>query len=121
MQLRGCNVIGFSVVGQFEMQTSQDRLPIMLFMVIERFRGGNARPVGERFKHSGRMLPDGVIYHASWVDPAGARCFQVMEASRSELLDGWVSRWDDLIDFEIVPVQPPNDFWSEFERSGPPN
>ena len=39
-------------------------LPIMLFMVIERFKGGDARSVGERFRHSGRMLPEGVAYHA---------------------------------------------------------
>ena len=87
-------------------------------MIIERFKGGNARPIGERFKHSGRMLPDGVTYHASWVDSAGARCFQVMEAARSEMLDVWVSRWVDLIDFEIVPVRTSSDFWSEIQQSG---
>ncbi len=42
----------------------------MLFMVIERFKDGNAQAAGERFRHSGRMLPEGVEYHASWVDPA---------------------------------------------------
>ncbi len=88
----------------------------MLFMVIERFKEGDVRAVGERFKRSGRMLPDGVTYHASWVDSVGGRCFQVMEAPRSELLDVWVSRWDDLIDFEIVPVQTSSDFWSENQR-----
>jgi len=52
----------------------------MLFMVIERFKKGDATPVGERFKKSGRMLPEGLLYRASWVDPGGARCFQLMEA-----------------------------------------
>ena len=85
----------------------------MLFMVIEHFKGGNARPVGERFRHSGRMLPEGVAYHASWVDSAGARCFQVMEASDRELLNLWASRWDDLVEFEIAPVQTSVDFWSK--------
>jgi len=47
----------------------------MLFMVIERFKHGDATLVGERFKGSGRMLPDGVVYHASWVDSAGTRLF----------------------------------------------
>ena len=56
----------------------------MLFMVIERFKHGNPRLIGERFQRKGRMLPEGVAYHASWVDPAGARCFQVMEAPHAE-------------------------------------
>ena len=76
----------------------------MLFMVIERFKYGDATPIGERFKRSGRMLPEGVVYHASWVDSAGTRCFQVMEAPHPELLNLWVRRWADLVDFEIVPV-----------------
>ena len=85
----------------------------MLFMVIERFKDGNAGPVGERFRHSGRMLPEGVSYHASWVDAAGGRCFQVMEAQHPELLNLWASRWNDLVDFEIVPVLASSDFWSK--------
>lgn len=77
----------------------------MLFMVIEHFKQGDPRPIGERFKRSGRMLPEGVAYHASWVDSAGARCFQVMEAPHAQLLDPWLACWDDLIDFEVVPVR----------------
>jgi uncharacterized protein DUF3303 len=79
-------------------------------MVIERFKHGDARLIGERFRSRGRMLPEGVAYQASWVDAAGARCFQVMEAAHAELLNPWVSRWDDLIDFEIVPVLTSDDF-----------
>jgi hypothetical protein len=85
----------------------------MLFMVIERFRQGNPRLVGERLKRSGRMLPEGVFYHASWVDSTGTRCFQVMEAPHAELLDAWVRRWDDLIEFEVVPVLTSSDFWAK--------
>lgn len=85
----------------------------MLFMVIERFKDGNARPVGDRLRHSGRMLPEGVTYHASWLDSEGTCCFQVMEAPHLELLKIWVSRWDDLVDFEIVPVLTSDEFWSK--------
>ena len=81
-------------------------------MVIEQFKNGNARAVGERFKESGRMMPEGVTYHASWVDPTGPRCFQIMEAPGPELLDIWTARWRDLVDFEIVPVLTSHDFWS---------
>jgi hypothetical protein len=84
----------------------------MLFMVVERFKSGNARPVGERFKLNGRMLPEGLSYHSSWVDLNGTRCFQVMEAQDPELLNTWVRRWEDLVDFEIVPVRTSADFWA---------
>ena len=89
----------------------------MLFMVIERFRNGDPKPVGERFERSGRMLPEGVAYQASWVDRAGNRCFQVMEAARRDLLDDWVSRWDDLVEFEIVPVSTSAEFWAGQQAS----
>ena len=89
----------------------------MLFMVIERFKDGDATLIDKRFKRSGRMLPEGVAYHASWVDSAGSRCFQVMEASNPELLNFWVSRWDDLVDFEIVPVFTSSDFWAKISET----
>jgi hypothetical protein len=85
----------------------------MLFMVIERFKHGDAGPIGKRFKLSGRMLPEGVTYHASWVDSEGTRCFQLMETLHPELLNTWVSRWEDLVDFEIVPVLTSADFWAK--------
>jgi hypothetical protein len=85
----------------------------MLFMVIERFKPESVRLIGERFKQSGRMLPEGVTYRASWVDAAGTKCFQVVEAERPELLRTWVSRWDDLIDFEVVAVLISADFWAK--------
>jgi hypothetical protein len=84
----------------------------MLFMVIEHFKDGDPRPVGVRFRRNGRMLPDGVTYHASWIEPTRLRCFQVMEAATPELLQEWVRRWDDLVDFEIVPVLTSSDFWA---------
>jgi hypothetical protein len=87
----------------------------MLFMVIERFKKGKILSIGERFRQSGRLLPEGVTYHASWVDSAAERCFQLMEASHPELLGLWVSRWQDLVDFEIIPVETSNDFWSRIQ------
>jgi hypothetical protein len=83
----------------------------MLFLVIEHFMPGSTTLIGERFKRSGRMLPEGVIYHASWVESSGGRCFQIMEAGNPELLQNWANHWDDLIDFEIVPVQTSAEFW----------
>ena len=85
----------------------------MLFMVIERFKGGDPASVGDRFRRQGRMLPEGVTYHVSWVESTGRRCFQVMEAPDREALNAWISRWDDLVEFEIVPVLPSADFWAQ--------
>jgi hypothetical protein len=81
-------------------------------MVIEHFKGGDTRAIGERFARSGRMLPEGVVYHGSWIEPARARCFQVMEALDWESLNIWVSRWEDLMDFEIVPVLTSGEYWA---------
>ena len=77
----------------------------MRFMVIEHFREGRAPEVYRRFRERGRMAPDGVRYISSWVDLDFERCFQIMEAESVEALGGWTVRWDDLIDFEIVPVR----------------
>lgn len=84
----------------------------MLFMVIERFKHGEADNIGKRFKLRGRMLPEGVTYHASWVESKGTRCFQLMEALHPESLNAWVRCWEDLVDFEIVPVLTSADFWA---------
>jgi hypothetical protein len=63
----------------------------MLFMVIEHFRNGDPKPVGERFRQSGRMLPEGVVYIASWIDSPNSRCFQIMEAPDQESLNPWIA------------------------------
>jgi hypothetical protein len=78
----------------------------VLFMVIERFRDGQARPVYDRARERGRMLPEGLRYVDSWVAADFARCFQLMECDDVTLLMAWVARWSDLVDFEIVPVAP---------------
>lgn len=77
----------------------------MLFMVIEHFRPGRAPQVYRRFRDRGRMAPDGLRYISSWVDLTFGRCFQVMEADSQALFKEWTAHWDDLIDFEIVPVR----------------
>jgi hypothetical protein len=83
----------------------------MLFMVIEHLK--DVKAVGERFRKLGRMTPEGVEYRASWVDPARRRCFQVMEASDPELLRLWIEKWDDLADFEVIPVVTSAEFWAQ--------
>lgn len=76
----------------------------MLYLVIETFRNGDAVPVYRRFRDSGRLAPEGLRYVASWVTADLRRCFQVMESEDPSLLAEWMARWEDLVDFEVVPV-----------------
>ena len=76
----------------------------MLFMVIERFRHGDALPVYRRFRDRGRMAPEGLRYVSSWVTEDLRLCYQVMECENRALLEEWMSHWSDLVEFEVIPV-----------------
>lgn len=76
----------------------------MLYMIVEKFRNGDPRPVYERFAEKGRMAPDGLTYVSSWVDETLVRCFQLMETDDRRLLDEWIANWQDLTDIEVYPV-----------------
>ena len=77
----------------------------MLFMVIERFRDHDMVPIYERLRDRGRMLPDGLRYVDSWVEPNFSRCFQLMECDDARLFQEWILRVRGLgVTFEIVPV-----------------
>ena len=78
---------------------------MQLFMVIEHFRAGQAASVYRRFQERGRMAPSGLTYMGSWVDMDFQRCFQVMRADDVSLLGEWTANWEDLVDFEIIPVR----------------
>jgi len=77
----------------------------MLFMVIEKYSQGPG-PVYQRAAKRGRMLPEGLRYVDSWVVDDGRldRCFQVMETDDPRLFDIWRAQWEDLGEFEILPV-----------------
>ncbi len=81
----------------------------MLFMVIERYKNRDARAVYRRFREQGRMAPEGLTYVGSWIEANFDRCFQLMECADPRLLQQWVVRWQDLIEFEFVPVVPSKD------------
>ena len=82
----------------------------MLFMVIERFRDNDMVPVYQRFRDSGRALPDGLEYVDSWVEPNFARCFQLMRCDDPKLFQEWALQWRGTgLTLEIVPVVPSKD------------
>ena len=78
----------------------------MLFMVIERFKNRDAAAIYRRFQERGRMMPDGLTYVGSWIEANFDRCFQLMECDDARLFQQWVAEWQDLMEFEIVPVVP---------------
>ncbi|MBA3873585.1 MAG: DUF3303 domain-containing protein [Anaerolineae bacterium] len=77
----------------------------MLFMIIERFRDNDMIPIYKQVRDGGRMLPEGLKYIDSWVEPNFGRCFQVMECDDLRLLQEWTLQWRGFgLTFEIVPV-----------------
>lgn len=74
----------------------------MLYMVIEKYKDKEA--VYKRFHEKGRMMSEGVSYVNSWVAEDGNTCYQVNEAESMELLREWASNWNDVTDFEFIPV-----------------
>jgi hypothetical protein len=74
------------------------------YLVIEHYRSGDPAPVYRRFRERGRLMPDGVRYEVSWVTPDLRRCYQVMDCDDRARLDEWMSHWDDLVEFEVIPV-----------------
>lgn len=81
----------------------------MLFMVIERFKGRDPKPIYRRLRDEGRRMPDGLTYIGSWIEANFDRCWQLMECDNARLLQQWVAGWSDLIEMEIVPVAPSAD------------
>lgn len=74
----------------------------MRYMVIERFK--DVAAVYRRFAEKGRQMPDGLRYVESWISADIKSCYQLMETDDPTLFPLWTRNWDDLMDFEIVPV-----------------
>ena len=81
----------------------------MLYMVVERFRNRDAVAVYRRFRERGRMMPEGLEYVGSWVETKYDRCFQLMRCDDARLFEEWTAHWQDLVEFEIVPVAEPKE------------
>ena len=75
-----------------------------LYMVVEHFKNNDAVPVYRRFHARGRLAPEGLVYLSSWIDHKLERCYQLMETHDRALLEDWMTKWWDLVDFEVYPV-----------------
>lgn len=74
----------------------------MRYMIVEHFR--DPVPVYRRFRDHGRLAPPGLHYIGSWVTTDLQLCYQVMECDDERLLREWMDAWQDLVDFEVIPV-----------------
>lgn len=75
-----------------------------LYLIIERFKNADPRPVYQRFRERGRLAPERLTYINSWIDEPLTTCWQVMESPDRALLDQWIANWKDIVDFEVIPV-----------------
>lgn len=76
----------------------------MLYMIIEKFQEGKVKVLFNRFAEKGRMMPAGVQYINSWINEEVTVCYQVMESESIEGIQEWIANWNDIVDFEIIPV-----------------
>lgn len=77
----------------------------MLFMVIERFKDNDMVPIYRRLRDGSRMLPEGLKYIDSWIEPNFSRCFQLMACDDLRLFQQWVLEWRGFgVAIDVVPV-----------------
>ena len=76
----------------------------MLFMVVETFRNQDAKSIYRRLRDKGRQMPEGLAFVNSWVAADLGRCFQLMEADDVTLFQRWIADWQEVVEFEVVPV-----------------
>ena len=73
-------------------------------MVIEKFKNQDGKAVYRKLRDSGRALPEGLKFVASYVSADLSRCFQLMEADEVTLFQRWIADWQEVVEFEVVPV-----------------
>ncbi|BAB54167.1 mlr7778 [Mesorhizobium japonicum MAFF 303099] len=76
----------------------------MQFIVIEDFTGCDRKDIYRRFRDRGRLKPEELVVHHSWIAADMSRCFLLVETDDVTLLQRWVIEWADLVEFEIIPV-----------------
>jgi hypothetical protein len=60
--------------------------------------------IHQHFVDNGRMMPDGLACVDSWVEANYDRRFRLMNCDDPRLLQQWVIRWQDLVEFEFIPA-----------------
>jgi hypothetical protein len=102
---RSESLIAFELVGERRRQRDTAWSMPVLFMIVERFKDNDMLPIYNRVRGEGRMIPEGLKYIDSWIEPNFSRCFQLMECDDLRLLQEWILNWRGHgATFEIVPV-----------------
>lgn len=74
------------------------------YMVVENYKEGCYEKIYQRYSSMGRLLPEGLQFLNSWVNKDNNICFQLMETNDEKLFPKWFERWDDLVEFELFPI-----------------
>lgn len=74
------------------------------YMVVENYKEGCFEKIYERYNAKGRLFPIGLHFLNSWVNKDKNICFQLMESNDPDLFSEWFERWNDLVDFELYPI-----------------
>ncbi|MGX8008725.1 DUF3303 domain-containing protein [Mesorhizobium sp. ORM8.1] len=67
-------------------------------------RGCDRKEIYRRFNDKGRLKPDELVVHHSWIAGDMSRCFLLVETDDVTILQRWAIEWNDLVEFEIIPV-----------------
>jgi hypothetical protein len=73
-------------------------------MIIENFRKETVKELYQRFDEKGRLMPPGLTYIDSWINEDVSVCYQLMESESLAALHQWIANWNDLADFQIIPI-----------------
>nr|WP_292183967.1 DUF3303 family protein [Mesorhizobium sp.] len=81
--------------------------------MIEDFRGRDRKEIYRRFRDRGRLMPDGLRLHHSWISADMGRCFILMETDDVTLLQRWSSNGRIWWISRLFPWQQTRTWWKD--------
>ena len=76
----------------------------MLYVTIYTWPPENRKAIVARFMETGGQPPPGVKLLGRWTDVGGGRGFTLTESDDSVAVGKFIYGWNDLMDFEVIPV-----------------
>lgn len=81
----------------------------MLFMITYVFGSEIRNEVQERFKSTGGLPGPGVTMRGRWHSLDGNNGFILAESTDSVAIGKWIQEWNDLLEFDVTPVNTDED------------